>query len=211
MVFFPKKMRVVVIFCLLALMASLTTATDEEAVCANAPGIWDNFFTNLDQLFWRPWLDHYRVVRYATSVHHHHHWDETAWLSRSCGELGLSRWSSVALIHEVAWLDRLPQWISAAGHANQDTVVAALDALRSCPQTTWADNKAVAISLNVTLQRQSRCAYATKALRCAFGNLYWVLSYGLVLLLALTMGASFLFWSTFLCCCWCWRSTDAEE
>lgn len=208
----------VLVFCFLLVAASSALDTrDEEAICANAPGIWDNFFTNLDQMFWRPWLDHYRVVRYAhrrPSSLPPLTWDETPWLSRSCAELGLSRWSSVALIHEVAWLDRIPRWVSEGLVGTQGSVPAALDALRACSQTVWADNKAVVTSLNATHQRESRCAYATKALRCAFGNLYWVLSYGVVLLLALIMGASFLFWSTFLCCCWCWRSagdTDTDE
>lgn len=187
----------------------------DEAQCANAPGLWDNFFTNLDNMFWSPWLDKYRVVRYATPEtarrHHRLSWDENRWLNRTCADLGLTRFWPVVLMHETAWAWAPPQWVVETLVGQEGPVPAALQAIRACSNTAWATNTSLMSSLNATLQRDGRCAYATKALRCAFGNLYWVLSYALVAVIVLGGTAVFLFFGTFLCCCWCWGTTTGED
>jgi hypothetical protein len=87
----------------------------------------------------------------------------------------------------------------------------ALSALRACDSTTWADNPTLTTLMNVTLQREARCAFATKALRCALGNLYWVLSYASIALFALILSAIFLFFGSLLCCCFCWSSVGSSD
>lgn len=189
----------------------------DEAQCANAPGLWDNFFTNLDRMFWRPWLDKYRVVRYATPETSHRippqrwSWEEGPWLNRTCSQLGLTGFWPVLLMHETAWAWAPPAWVVDALVGSEGPVPAALRAIQACPRTAWAANTTLMTSLNTTLQRQGRCAYATKAMRCAFGNLYWIFSYGVLLLLILGVSAVFVFFGTFLCCCWCWGTLNGED
>lgn len=186
---------------------SVFAQPEEEATCSGS--IWDDFFTNLDNMFWRPWLDKYRVIRYTTRAPRGQiSWTEEAWLSRSCSELGLSRFSSVALIHEAAWLNRLPHWISERLVGTTGSVPAALQAIRMCSTTAWASNTELRDTMNMTMQSSARCAYATKSLRCAFGNLYWVLSYGVIGIAIFGASASFLLFGSILCCCWCWTKED---
>lgn len=202
---------------ILLLVAAAASPIDDEATCKNAPGLWDNWFANLDALFWRPWLDQYRVIRYtaatAAPLGMRTQWDENTMISKSCLELGLTDWRSVVLIHWMAWApsSQFGPW----SFLVQNTPLAtqrALESLQHCSSTTFASRKEVLQSLNTTLQKQGRCGFATKALRCAIGNLYWILSYVAIGLIVLGLGLTVLMIAG-LCCCFSifGGGTDTEE
>ena len=210
--------RVLILLVITAAVVSAAPIDDyeHEAMCKNAPGLWDNWFANLDALFWRPWLDQYRVIRYAAAVATplgmRTQWDENTMISKSCLELGLTDWRSVVLIHWMAWAPS-PQF-GPWSFLVQNTPLAtqrALEALRHCSSTTFASRKDVLQSLNSTLQKQGRCGFATKTLRCAIGNLYWILSYAAIGLIVLGLVLTVVMIAGLCCCFSIFRSGEGAE
>lgn len=176
------KGAVVVVF-LVVVVSAAAAAASSEPQCKAEPGLWNNLVSNLNEMFWAPFLARYSVVRYALEEHPLHGAltegiGGRGWSSSSCDAMELISFAAVVCVQQAAW--GLGRWPCAALAGPK--LSAALATLDECPQQTLESDAALVRGLNRTLQRRQHCYYATAALRCSLLQLYWVLPYGLAAL-----------------------------
>lgn len=184
---------------LLLLLLTLGAQASEDGECdATKGGLWSNFVTNLDQLFWTPLLQRYSVVRYATEERPL--LPSTSGLQKtpkSCREMGISRLLDVLCIQvtaQLGWKRPCTMWARPA-------LVRSMDTLLECPRQTWADNKEVFGALNHTLQRRQHCEYATRAMQCSLLHFHWVVPQVVATLVVAVLVAAVLLGCCCCCCC----------
>jgi len=199
------------LLCVLVFAATSAAMPEPEPECDASSGLWNNLVTNLDNMFWQPFMDEYRYVRYATQERPLHYAltrgiDTNAKPGQeSCEATGVSSYASVVCVQLAARLGlHWPcSWLAS------EPLARALATLDECPLQTLENDKKVMKSLNQTLQRRQHCFYATRVLRCSYLQLYWVLPMSLAVgAVALPAALALV---VFLCLSWCCSSRDPYQ